>query len=294
MAEHVTTFSPRITFVEKTSAEVGDGTDYPMLVNIDQLAEIMYRVKDAWFTAGSLAAQFGIVTTFQGVPNSPLVESINVDDGSSFGTDFFNARAYSANGTIAAPFDSYFATAYSIFGEAYQDCDSELGIWYPDYGLLGAPIVTGGDSEFRCGFSHVVGCSNSDPMGDPTAGLYTVTNINENDPYPDYHTPEVVTVNFTGEVAYVGDNPLNSTTQLYVGVSMEIAANTASTNNTSYALDTGAKFVLGLAGGATVSCKIYSLYESVSASDFILQAQEWWAYELDGEPVWNTATGLPV
>ena len=285
----VFTRNKRFTFVEKTAGEVGDGTDYPMLVTIDQLAQIMYRVRDAWFTSGSLVI-FGN-TTFQGVPNSPLVESINVDDGSLFGTSFFNARAYSANGTIAAPFDSYFGTPYSIFGQTYQDCDSEIGIWYPDYGLLGRPIVTGGNSEFRCGFSHVVGCQNSDPMGDPPAGLYTVTNIWDSD--PDYHTPAVVIVDFTGEVAYVGDNPLDPTAELYVGVRMNIEGD-ASTNNTSYPYDTGAKFVLGLAGGETVSCKIYSDIAPTSASDFVLQAQEWFPYQDDNGNVWSPTTGLPV
>jgi hypothetical protein len=64
MAEHVTTFSPRITFVKKTAEEVGDGTDFPMLVTIDQLAEIMYRVRDAWFTAGSAVSSYVVEDPF--------------------------------------------------------------------------------------------------------------------------------------------------------------------------------------------------------------------------------------
>ena len=35
------------------SVECGPGTAFPMEVTLDQVAEIFYRVKDAWFTGGS-------------------------------------------------------------------------------------------------------------------------------------------------------------------------------------------------------------------------------------------------
>jgi hypothetical protein len=56
-AAAVFTRMKRVEFVEKTAEEVGDGTAWPMLVTMEQLAEILYRVKDAWFTAGSVQTE---------------------------------------------------------------------------------------------------------------------------------------------------------------------------------------------------------------------------------------------
>jgi hypothetical protein len=44
----------RPTFVEKTISEVGHGTFFPLLVTLDQIAEIFFRVKDAWISSGSV------------------------------------------------------------------------------------------------------------------------------------------------------------------------------------------------------------------------------------------------
>jgi hypothetical protein len=59
MSKGVFTRMKRVEFMEKTAGEVGDGTAWPMLVTLDELAEILYRVKDAWFTGGSVATTAG-------------------------------------------------------------------------------------------------------------------------------------------------------------------------------------------------------------------------------------------
>ena len=102
---------------------------------------------------------------------------------------------------------------------------------------------------------------------------------------------------FTGEVAYVGDSPTSPTAEIYVGLKMGVK--TGINTSISYfsgtpAYDTGGKFVLGLAGGETVSCKLYSPDTFDSVSDFVLQAQEWFPYQDDNGNVWNPTTGLPV
>lgn len=56
MSQGVFTRMKRVTFVEKTAGEVGDGTDFPILVTLDQLAEIMYRVRKAEITTGGFTA----------------------------------------------------------------------------------------------------------------------------------------------------------------------------------------------------------------------------------------------
>jgi hypothetical protein len=55
-----------------------------------------------------------------------------------------------------------------------------------------------------------------------------------------------------------------------------------------------------LSGDIDISCPLYyddgafTASGTIGGSDFIIKADEWWPYELDGAPVWDTATGLPV
>lgn len=68
-AQGVFTNNYRVKFVEKSGSEVGNGTAFPMLVTLDQLAEILYRVKDAWFTSGQ------ILTTSLAAPDGAIYAS---------------------------------------------------------------------------------------------------------------------------------------------------------------------------------------------------------------------------
>jgi hypothetical protein len=45
MSQGVFTRMKRVTFVEKAAGEVGDGTDYPMLVTLDQLHRLQPLVE---------------------------------------------------------------------------------------------------------------------------------------------------------------------------------------------------------------------------------------------------------
>lgn len=291
----------RVTFIKKATSEVGYGTDYPMLVTLDQLAEIMYRVKDAWFTSGS-AVYSTATTAVQGTPIAQLVNSINTQDN-PFGTIYSYARAYSSSDTVSEQFDSYFGEEYTLYSYYnFRDCNNEYGIWYPDYGLLGGNLLPSfSDVGFRCGFSHKIECFTSYFGLDPApSGFYKITTTD------DYSGGSSVTasnlwVTFTGEVAYVGDSPTSATSQLYVGLKMGVDAgfygiNTSSSYFDVPSYDTGGKFVLGLAGGDSVSCKLYSPDTYDSVSDFVLQAQEWWPYAKDSPavPVWNSATGAKL
>ena len=84
-AQGVYTNELRVTFVDGQETPTPDvgfvacgaGTGFPMEVTgantrekFDKIAEIMYRVKDAWFTAGSLRVFEGSAVVFQGVPSS--------------------------------------------------------------------------------------------------------------------------------------------------------------------------------------------------------------------------------
>jgi len=296
MSKGVFTRMKRFQFVEKTAGEVGDGTDFPILVTLDQLAEIMYRVRDAWFTAGSFKV-FERTLTIQAGNTYPLVSSINADDESPFGTSYFYARGYNISGTVAAAFVSYFAAPYAIYSINYQDCDSESGIWFPDYGILGLPIVNEGSfADFRCGFSHIVGCLNSDPWSYIPSDVYTTIGIHDDAPEVS-NASATLRVDFTGEVAYVGDNPLDPAAEIYLGVQMNGSMGGGGVRTKIdgyYTDDTGANFILGLAGGDSVSCKLYSGVTHDSVSDFVLQAQRWWPYAESGGAVWDEDTGLKL
>jgi hypothetical protein len=312
MGIQINTIESRIRFVKKESADVGDGTDFPMLVTLDQLAEIMYRVRDAWFTAGSVVKNNSTTsistTSIKGAPTAQLVNNIiAIGDiyGSLYGTSFTYARAYSASDTVSEKFDSHFGEEYSYYSENFRDCTSEIGIWYPDYGRLYNGSYPYGylDVGFRCGFSHMVECFETSGFDPAPSDFYRITTITTDSgggsSIQEYTSS--LSVIFTGEVAYIGDSPTSPTAQLYVGLNMGAEAGYYGINTSSSifggipAYDTGCKFVLVLAGGDSVSCKLYSPDTYDSVSDFVLQAQEWWPYaKSDGTPAWSETTGLPL
>ena len=303
----VFTRNKRFTFVEKTAGEVGDGTDFPMLVTLDQLAEIMYRVKDSWFTAGSLVSSstyepwpgdppvtVTTTTAFLNTPDTELVAAVNIPGGGLFGSTFTYLRAYNTSNTVPAAFDSYFDAGYYIFGLMYRDCNTEIGIWYPDYGYF----FNDQNITFRTGFSHFVESRADFGPSPPPEGFYTIATLQEYSTGYDSYANTFAEVNFSGEVAYVGDSPTSPTAQIYIGLEMGIGYSISTDVSTKiqYEYETyiGANFVLGLAGGDSVSCKLYSENTYDSVTDFVLQAQEWWPYQDAGGNVWSPTTGLPV
>jgi hypothetical protein len=299
----VYTRNKRFTFVKKTAEEVGDGTDFPMLVTLNQLAEIMYRVRDAWFTAGSVVKD-NSTTSIKGTPTAQLVNHIAVI-GSLYGTSFSYARAYSASDTVSEKFDSYFGEEYSYFSQNFRDCTSEIGIWYPDYGKLYGSYPYGYlDVGFRCGFSHVIECSETSGFDPAPSDFYRITTITTDSGGngSTIESTSSLSVIFTGEVAYIGDHLMSSIEDVeslfYVGLKMGADAGYYGINTSSSifgstpAYDTGGKFVLVLAGGDSVSCKLYSPDTYDYVSDFVLEAQEWWPYQDGNGDVWSPITGL--
>jgi hypothetical protein len=295
----------RVTFVEKTAGEVGDGTDFPILVTLDQLAEIMYRVRDAWFTAGSLVSSYTLeydppvtvvsTTAFLNTPDTELAAAVNIPGGGLFGSTFTYVRAYNTADTVPAAFDSYFNAGYFIFGSMYRDCNTEVGIWYPDYGYS----YDDQNITFRSGFSHFVESRAEFGPSPPPEGFYTIFTDLEYSTGYNGSVNTFATVKFTGEVAYVGDNPLDPAAEIYLGVEMNcsMASGGVRTKIDGYHTgDTGANFVLGLAGGDSVSCKLYSGVTHDSISDFVLQAQRWWPYAKGSPPtpVWDSETGAKL
>lgn len=64
----------RCSFVPKLESECGDGKEFNMEVTLDELAEILYRVKDAWFTSGSYIIEDGEWVSGEGATGDGTVE----------------------------------------------------------------------------------------------------------------------------------------------------------------------------------------------------------------------------
>ena len=120
---------------EDGSVVCGDGTSYPMKVTVEQLSEIMYRVRDAEFVSGSLTAEYDGVTdvgTITGTRPTALFEaepSIEFDGGA------YSLRGYCTTVGVTdagdpQPMDHVadgaLGTVYEV-GDAYSPANNEDG-----------------------------------------------------------------------------------------------------------------------------------------------------------------------
>ena len=291
----------RPTFVAKTAGEVGDGTEWPLPVTLDQLAEIMYRVKDAWFTAGD--ANYGGAGTISFQGGTPAAQFVNSDDDGS-GNLSLSARSYYALDPVPAEHNGRFLTAYSVEGVDFRDfSDDELAIWIPtdQISLNVKPSsdgwLFGPSSAFACGFSHYTslwGVTTS-PAAYCIAQEYAFAGTYE------YCSLWVV---FSGEVAFTGSaDPMAPEASLYIGVEFGVYGQSGtllSSLNEPGSSEAGFDFSLVLSSSQVVSCKIYDPVGSplLSGSDFVLTAKEWWPYNTEsdgsGSPIWDTTTGMKL
>jgi hypothetical protein len=295
-------FSPnlRVTFIKAGSgAEVGDGTAFPIKVTLDQLAEIMYRVKDAWFIEGTMDGYIEASDdypvgqiAFGSAPDTELVgyftDTIDLGGGALYDVNYEYARGYYTADTVPANFDTYFDSAYTPYG-TWRDANCEFGIWAEQ------------GPGFHCGFTHSVGESSvSSPIGYlPPSDFYHVGETAHDSDGGAYFLDTNVSVVFTGDVTWLGDDFFAPATEFYLGVVLNVLAYGtphASTLIGDATYDTGAKFVLGLADGHSVSCAMYSVRYGVAATDWLLQAQEWWPYAKSSPaiPVWDSGTGVKL
>lgn len=316
MSNGVFTRMKRFTLVEKASGLVGDGTAWPMLVTRDQLAEIMYRVRDAVFTAGSLDATGGSfpIEFSGGAPGSPFADQSG---------DEFSLRSYHTVNALAGGLSGYFGAGYTftdiVGAKTAYDVTDERGVWiHPDAlpRWWGEEIATNiptlldtgrADLPFVCGFSHYVAHGGASSV--PSNYCF----YKESFDFPGGTDPVEVCVNFSGEVAWVdadgSGNPFSPGNELYVGVRFDLDSFDFPSQVSSLSIDpsgrpdfleelTSIRFGLELAGSVILYCALYveDFSEIITGSDFILSAKEWWPYA-KGSPatdVWNTLTGIKI
>lgn len=297
MAQGVYTRQKRFTFVEKTAAEVGDSTAYPMLATADQIAEVMYRVRLSKFTQGSFSDSFGTYFEAVNIGDDPTTaEPFEIDTVNGY----YAVRGYgvawddSIGEDVAAPFLPYYGDkitmTYSGVDYNYRQALNEYSVFVPPYDrwVSSTGIINPSPTDyFQTGFSYV---ADGNSLAPPSLYNAFLASFNGSS-----------FVQFSGEVAWVdingSGNPLDPLNEMYIGVelfSLYVSFFGIHTNNTYGGTMTGADFVLELSGGQELRCSIYSGSTFTSVQDVRLKAIEWFPYQDAGGNVWNPATGLPA
>jgi hypothetical protein len=311
MSQGVFTRMKRFTFVEKTAAEVGAGTAYPMLATADQLAEVMYRVRLSKFTSGyfkKLDDSDESITYFEALntstdPTTAEPFEIEVIDGGlehlgvrGYGVAWADPEAYVSGEDVGASFLPYYGDKITVnlFGTDYnyREALSEYCIFVPPYERYGLY-----DPVFQTGFSF---------------NNFYSTGVTSYNAFINYFALGVAdnTIDFSGEVGWVdvdgSGDPTSPNNEMYIGVELNFSGtNTSiSTNIDSFytlaGTETGADFVLELSGGQELKCPIYveNIFDPEFAFDSVqdvrLKAIEWWPYADASGAVWDEDTGLKL
>lgn len=291
MPQAVTTPDLRITFVKGVLAgppaadEVlaGPGTEYPMLVTPDQLAEIFYRVRDGWVTSSTLnVAGADIIATGVAPPDELVFVTANSDcyRGWLFAGDLAAEQAH----LLPYYADGYVVTWPPVTDYTVRELNAEPGMWLTP----GATTPSSPFDTFGCGLNQTL----------TTYAAVTGYGVYADPTHPDVTNPDVILeVYFLPEVAYVGsDNPFDPSAQLYVSLQVVVTnadLDSLVSHNTSGLTDT-ATFALQLAEGDPATCLLYSA--STVSGTLTFSAKKWWPYAKNSPPVplWDAATGLKL
>lgn len=318
---------PRVKFIkgwltggtdpDDGSVECGPLTDYPMIVTLDQLTEIFYRVKAAWFTQGTLEVGFGRIIANPGTLAAP---------GNYEGWSVIS-KGYMVEGTVPPAFSSWFTGGFA---------NSELAMWAPIGGIhwstdnaTNPPTYYHGNyataerlpakwshvnfdyiidyvtiyNAAHTGFNFSTGATGVvKPAG---ATVYAELRSYEGEWYPNWADAALIISRY---VAYTdADHPFDPSAKLYLGIRFEVLTDsgelqltTAKVTGTygATAIESSVKLKLKLSGEAMPECVIGAAgygTEPVTGTDFILAAKEWWPYATTtGSAAWDTTTGLPA
>ena len=334
MAQAVHTRNKRFSFVEKTASEVGAGTAFPILVTLDQVAEIYHRVKDASFISGSWTqSDFGDDFELKVTAVPKPAELFSMITGGTYGA--YSARGFCAITNDVTPDKPLPTTAEPLFGDTYYftnyfdvavrdignyeramwECgfdpktNDKVGFYWETVPDLGGAYVGYADylSAYRNGFSQTFSSSDS-------TNSYTLYGI-----FGDLNGIEVsseASINVNNEVAFVdttgSGNPIDPGNSLYLPVYFAAWLGEVFTGGVIYLSSTnnaplvgsmvasGINLVMRLSGDVDISCPLYyddGLYTAggtVGGSDFIIKADEWFPYQDSGGNVWSPTTGAKL
>lgn len=282
------------------SVECGDGTEFPLLVTLDQLAEILYRVRDAWFTAGELVydpAPFVSVSISTADP--PAVGDVRVVSELVSGDETVSARGYFAeDAAVVAPWGGYFQAAYTpayLVPDIRDVGDNERAIWIPSseltWGSTSFPVIVGtGSISWGTAFAHY---------------LYSYGDTSSSTEYrivsPGSAVNPSLYLSSPLEVAWFGGvSPFDPASTLYLRMKFEIFTAVDMMVSSIYSGYPSGNLVIELSTDA-VQFPLYlsSLANTLSASvayDFVITAKEWWPYAkgIPDTPVWDSLTGAKL
>jgi len=266
----------------------GDGTAFPMEVTLDQVAEIFYRVKDAWFTGGSASWKaYGSTSTISAPTAAPTNRRLDV-----------SASTYQQRGYCKLGGDDYNGATYnSGIGSYYSDiADNENGMWRDAWN----------DPDHIDAFSfeqddfNGTQSSNSQWWGTPDIGFGVYAKVFRGkrvavvkaDPADGLYAP---TNQFFLEIEmYWGDYypvPFGGGTNIY-------NSEGGFGDWSAYAVAI-CQYILRLESG-DATCQVYFATDpsttNETGTDFIHEPQVWWPYAKDNPavPVWDTDNGAKL
>lgn len=309
-----------------TTAELGDvgeDTEYPIEVTLDQIAELFYRVNDAWFTGGSISIATGdplVEPTFSASLTAPTDGTANRTDYNGSLTRGYTTRTEEGSATISAHNAAYLAAEYDTgSGLMCRDIDdNESGMWMRGEVSVTLPLWSfdSGLNETTNAFSCTFGLGAG--IGYPYG--FAVSEFFDLDP-PTYVADAEAYVKFSGNVAVIREDPSHeicaSTNRYFVGLDFfvkddaenfgifEVASRSALLSGTGAKVQRNSgdpnfvQYVIRLSSG-DVSCPVFVYYGDDTTypyqygEDFIHEAQRWWPYADASGAVWDEDTGLKL
>lgn len=272
---------------EDGSVECGSGTAFPMpLVSLRQLAEILYRVKDAWFTGGSASWQIsGSTQTINAPTYKPEKRRIDINSST------YQQRGYCQFGAD----DIYNTPTYDAgIGDYYSEIgNNERAIWrssWNDPNHVDAfsykqddPYSTqGGDAEWwgNTGLGVYAQVYRGNRVAvikkNPTDGLYAETN---------QYFIEIEMYWFDYGVV-----PFGGSTNIY-------NSKGGFGDFSSRAIHI-CQYVLKLASGDVEADVYFDAFGSTSetGTNFIHEPTEWWPYAKGSpaDPIWDPGSGTKL
>lgn len=309
---------------DEDGVKCGDGTRFPMKVTQKQLAEIFYRVRDAWFTAGSYDEQY--LNAIDPPAALVFLDSIELPitfDGLLYGW----CRGYwicegdeegDGGFAVGANYDDLFDSSYDPMGAGItasmdigyvREANSEFSMWChvndDDTTEEKAKGTETSVNKFRWGYQGITTSIVyyafpwfDRPFGWSGLNHYSIKLLSGGDDDTSYYgmNPSGTLVcQLTGRVAYLGNHPFEEDAELYVELFMQLEFAVETWSGKGYGA-AGIDFKIALSD-SVVSCPLYlqNAGPAASGTDFILTAKKWWPYATTAVvDAWSETTGLPI